>query len=85
MACPVCNGSLEVMDRRGVEIDYCPVCLRVWFDRVEVDWVLDRLASPSRGEPGGSSANRSEPSSWLPARRRRRTQACMWAAEVERT
>lgn len=36
MQCPVCRDvRLEMTDRQGVEIDYCPQCRGVWLDRGE--------------------------------------------------
>lgn len=33
MNCPVCNVALNMTERQGVEIDYCPKCRGVWLDR----------------------------------------------------
>ena len=45
MLCPVCHEELKMMDRQGVEIDYCPKCRGVWLDRGELDKIIDRSAS----------------------------------------
>ena len=43
--------------RQGVEIDFCPSCLGVWFDRGEVEKVFNQLSAvdpddlPQRWEP----------------------------------
>ena len=52
MNCPVCNVELKMMERQGVEIDYCPQCRGVWLDRGELDKIIERSASESgyRGE-----------------------------------
>jgi Zn-finger nucleic acid-binding protein len=34
-----------MMDRQGVEIDYCPKCRGVWLDRGELDKIIERSAS----------------------------------------
>jgi Zn-finger nucleic acid-binding protein len=47
MNCPVCSVDLKMMERQGVEIDYCPKCRGVWLDRGELDKIIDRSA----GEP----------------------------------
>lgn len=62
MQCPVDNTVLEMTERQGVEIDYCPQCRGVWLDRGELDKIIDRgaVASPpptqrpteSRDQPG---------------------------------
>lgn len=45
MKCPVCNETLTMTDRQGVEIDFCPKCRGVWLDRGELDKILERAAS----------------------------------------
>ena len=42
MKCPVCNVDLQMTDRQGVEIDYCPQCRGVWLDRGELDKIIER-------------------------------------------
>jgi uncharacterized protein len=44
MLCPVCQVDLNMMDRQGVEIDYCPKCRGVWLDRGELDKLIERSA-----------------------------------------
>ena len=47
MKCPVCpDVTLLVMDRQGVEIDFCPNCRGIWLDRGELDKLL-ALAAPT--------------------------------------
>ncbi len=41
MKCPVDNATLSMMDKQGVEIDYCPECRGVWLDRGELDKIID--------------------------------------------
>jgi len=45
MKCPVCNVDLQMADRQGVEIDYCPQCRGVWLDRGELDKIIERSTS----------------------------------------
>ncbi|HSC64759.1 MAG TPA: zf-TFIIB domain-containing protein [Caldimonas sp.] len=48
MKCPYCpDAVLAMVDRAGVEIDYCPTCRGVWLDRGELDKLLERAASPA--------------------------------------
>ena len=47
MQCPVDQTVLQMTDRQGVEIDYCPTCRGVWLDRGELDKIIDR----SLGQP----------------------------------
>ncbi|HVK11537.1 MAG TPA: zf-TFIIB domain-containing protein [Gemmataceae bacterium] len=42
MQCPVCNTTLLVTNRQGVEIDHCPRCRGVWLDRGELDKLIER-------------------------------------------
>lgn len=46
MNCPSCpDRVLEMTDRAGIEIDYCPTCRGVWLDRGELDKIIDRTAA----------------------------------------
>lgn len=45
MNCPQCQTSLEMSDRQGIEIDYCPRCRGVWLDRGELDKIIARSAT----------------------------------------
>lgn len=47
MKCPVDGEVLNVAERSGVEIDYCPKCRGVWLDRGELDKIIERAAPPS--------------------------------------
>ncbi len=42
MNCPVCNVTLLMTDKQGVEIDYCPTCRGIWLDRGELEKILER-------------------------------------------
>ena len=42
MNCPVDNEVLQMSERSGVEVDYCPRCRGVWLDRGELDKILER-------------------------------------------
>ena len=45
MKCPNCNNTLEMTERQGIEIDYCPKCRGVWLDKGELDKIIERSAS----------------------------------------
>lgn len=48
MKCPVCTATdLQMTERQGVEIDYCPKCRGVWLDRGELDKLIERSESVS--------------------------------------
>ena len=44
--CP--DAVLAMVDRQGVEIDYCPACRGVWLDPGELDKLHERAAANSR-------------------------------------
>lgn len=58
MKCPVCDVTLSISSREGVEIDFCPQCRGVWLDRGELDKILDRVAVPT---PAAAAAPVAEP------------------------
>ena len=45
MKCPLDGAELRMMERQGVEIDYCPQCRGVWLDRGELDKLIKRAAA----------------------------------------
>lgn len=48
MLCPKCHDQvLVVVDRDGIEIDYCGGCRGVWLDRGELDKLIMRVADAS--------------------------------------
>lgn len=42
MNCPVDGETLQMTERQGVEVDYCPRCRGVWLDRGELDKIIER-------------------------------------------
>ena len=70
MQCPVDQTVLQMTDRQGVEIDYCPTCRGVWLDRGELDKIIDRaeanvgpaapIAAPARPSPSPGPDPRTE-------------------------
>ena len=40
MKCPVCRVPTYVVEYKGIELDLCPDCAGVWFDRGELDLLL---------------------------------------------
>ena len=59
MNCPVCNIQLNMMERQGVEIDYCSKCRGVWLDRGELDKIIERSANPGTGFTNQNQYNQS--------------------------
>jgi uncharacterized protein len=50
MQCPHDQTVLQMTERQGIEIDYCPTCRGVWLDRGELDKIIERASPPSRPE-----------------------------------
>jgi uncharacterized protein len=48
MKCPIDQTDLQMMERRGVEIDYCPKCRGIWLDRGELDKIIERSSGQSQ-------------------------------------
>ena len=53
MQCPVCDVTLSISSREGVEIDFCPQCRGVWLDRGELDKVIERARPDGRYDDRG--------------------------------
>jgi Zn-finger nucleic acid-binding protein len=48
MQCPTDGTVLQMSERSGIEIDYCPTCRGVWLDRGELDKIIERsLTQPA--------------------------------------
>ena len=71
MKCPVDDTTLQMAEREGVEIDYCPDCRGIWLDRGELDRILERAAArantgvhagPDRADPA-EQAHQQQPKS----------------------
>ena len=45
MNCPICSVPLQMSERLGIEIDYCPQCRGIWLDRGELDKIIERSNS----------------------------------------
>ena len=41
MICPIDKTNLEKVMISGVEVDYCPRCLGLWFEEEELRWAKD--------------------------------------------
>lgn len=50
MKCPTDHDVLQLSERHGIEIDYCPSCRGVWLDRGELDKVIDVATRELRGQ-----------------------------------
>lgn len=51
MKCPIdTDTDLQMSERQGIEIDYCPKCRGVWLDRGEIDKIVERSATTAPAE-----------------------------------
>jgi uncharacterized protein len=41
LICPNCSSEMNIANKLGVEIDYCPKCRGVWLDRGELEKVAN--------------------------------------------
>ena len=68
MHCPVDNEVLQMSERSGVEVDYCPRCRGVWLDRGELDKILaraDREVDRDYDDDGRESGRYRERDDWI--------------------
>jgi Zn-finger nucleic acid-binding protein len=73
MKCPNDQTALQMTDRQGIEIDYCPECRGVWLDRGELDKIIERSASwqPERDQDDGRDrGRRDEPKAEKPKKKK---------------
>lgn len=43
MKCPVCKVTTTALEHDKIELDYCSICHGIWFDRGELELLLDTL------------------------------------------
>jgi len=77
MNCPVDNETLQMTERSGVEVDYCPRCRGIWLDRGELDKILERAerelpASATRGRDDDRDRDRDHRRDNPPPRKKRK-------------
>jgi Zn-finger nucleic acid-binding protein len=66
MDCPNDGTTLQMTDRQGIEIDYCPDCRGVWLDRGELDKIVERSASWAGGDGRRDNERRDQPKAEKP-------------------
>lgn len=59
MKCPADQSTLQIAERHGIEIDYCPDCRGVWLDRGELDKILERADTGAAPAPPPRQDDRS--------------------------
>ena len=61
MKCPVCKDvTLLMSEKKGVEIDYCPECRGIWWDRGELEKILNQDEKVIEKEPTNKKENKKE-------------------------
>jgi len=70
MNCPICHVALNITERQGIEIDYCPQCRGVWLDRGELDKIIERAAAEMPAYAPREASHR--PDSYRPEHQYRR-------------
>jgi hypothetical protein len=48
MCCPKCGHSMRVIDLRGVQVDICSHCEGLFFDRGEIEMLVNKPAGEKR-------------------------------------
>lgn len=61
MNCPICNVTLAISEKQGIEIDYCPKCRGIWLDRGELDKIIERSAPGAQNPYYGSNHPQQKP------------------------
>lgn len=59
LLCPNDNGSMQTVQRSGVEFDICPTCRGIWLDRGELEKLL---AVAREDDPGDRAGDEARPS-----------------------
>jgi hypothetical protein len=55
MDCPACRKPLLVVEREGIELDFCPTCRGLWFDTGEMALLAERAGRALRLEKSGAT------------------------------
>lgn len=50
MNCPICSVKLQITERQGVEINFCPRCRGIWLDRGALEKIIERSQSYNHGD-----------------------------------
>ncbi len=61
MRCPHDETMLQMTERHGIEIDYCPNCRGVWLDRGELDKIIDQASGRAGTPPPGATPHQQPP------------------------
>lgn len=73
MKCPACKSLMIVVEHEKIELDWCPRCSGVWFDRGELELLCDAMQVEGSGFALDDIFSRPEPKT---AEKRRRCPIC---------
>ena len=57
MKCPACKTDLVVVEREGIEVDWCLDCRGLWFDEGELELLGEKAGRPITAQILTSEAN----------------------------
>lgn len=58
MNCPACHETLVVVEREGIELDWCLKCRGLWFDEGELELLAEQVGRRLEGEDVGRAPDR---------------------------
>lgn len=61
MLCPFDATTLQVLNRSGVEIEWCPSCKGVWLERGELDKLIDQAGAMLAPSPAAATSHDRRP------------------------
>lgn len=50
MNCPFCSTPLRVVNRQGIDVDWCPACKGIWLERGELEKLIERNDRDDRND-----------------------------------
>ena len=77
MQCPLDSTTLQLFERHGVEIDYCPQCRGVWLDRGELDKLIQRADNDTVHDDGSHDHDQEHTPDRYPKKKKKR-----WLSEL---
>ena len=60
MLCPICKSDMIVIEHNKIELDYCTICLGVWFDTQELELWLESMSLKDTNQFLGNILNSAE-------------------------
>jgi Zn-finger nucleic acid-binding protein len=61
MDCPVCHKPLVVVEREGIELDWCLSCRGLWFDEGELELLAEKSGRRLEAEDLGDARPKTTP------------------------